>query len=367
MVVRHLTLKGKNEEIGAQLARIAKSRHKTALGEPKPEILSARRSWFEKHYPNHAERAKGVARDFGARESQDAFELDYDLDFQPACSTVFYPPSSTQSGHATMSRNYDFSTGTYAQITGRPGVKGARAMTGDPYVIAMHPEKGIPSLYICSYDLLGGCIDGMNSEGLAVALLANDYEKGQPTYGSRPGLGEIEITRYLLDTCANVDDARKTLEKIELYYSFIGCHYMVCDRKGRSFVFEYTPDLSKRFFVEGRGGPQVVTNHPLHLFDRQPLPDDPSEFGSFSRYGRIQKQISKIEKLRVDQIKAANRCASPMGDGNVAPGGQLGRTLWHSIYDLEEGTLLVDFYLGEDPKSPDLHQHRSGYLPFRLQ
>ena len=38
----------------------------------------------------------------------------------------------------------------------------------------MHPDRGYASLAVYSYDLLSGVLDGINSEGLTVALLADD-------------------------------------------------------------------------------------------------------------------------------------------------------------------------------------------------
>jgi len=363
MTVRHLKLRGTNEEIGRALAGLARSRHRVRLS--KSSQLAARREFYRTSYPAMHDRGRGVARAFGEnpdRSELDPFELGYNLDVAPACSTVFYPGSATDSGHAVLSRNYDFSTGTYGEITGRPSPPGARSMTGDPYVIDLRPDQGIPSLYLGSYDLLAGCIDGMNAEGLCVALLANDFEAGQPTRGSRPGVGEIELPLYLLDNCRNVDEARAALEILPVYYSFTGCHYIVGDRKGRSFVFEYAPDLSKRYFVEGKGQTQVVTNHPLHRFEKEPMPGEDPEYGSFSRYRRLQKEIAERGKMSDADIKATNACVMARFTPPGANGRPLGRTLWHSVYDLEARTLEVDFYLGEERGS----QRRSGYRKFSL-
>ena len=52
------------------------------------------------------------------------------------------------------------------------------------------------------------------------------------------------------------------------------------------------------------------------------------------------------------------------------PEGAPGRTLWHAIYVPEESSLLVSFYLGEEPgNTPDglARIRRSDYLSFRLE
>jgi hypothetical protein len=60
---------------------------------------------------------------------------------------------------------------------------------------------------------VGGCLDGVNAHGLTVALLADDETMSthpmEPAGQAGVGLNEINVLRMLLDTCADVDEARE--------------------------------------------------------------------------------------------------------------------------------------------------------------
>lgn len=375
LIARRLRLEGSNFEIGRRLATIAKERHETGLGKETAELMTARRKFFEAHWPEAVERARGVAAAYGKaweEKETDFFGLGYDMLQNPGCSTVYYPPSSTEGDQAIVSRNYDFTTRTYAEMLGQEPPEGARAFTGDPYIVEMIPDKGYRSLYVASYDLLMGCIDGMNEKGLCVALLADDMAEGkEPTRGVRAGLNEIEVTRYLLDTCADVAAAKDALKDLETYYSFIPCHYLVADRAGNSMVFERTVPTGERHMVDGKGKSQVVTNHLLSTYgDVDKSKAEPFGGGSFNRYCALRDGIAAQEgKITLGTIKELNQAvqAGPhMMPSDAPPNPKPGRTLWHSVYNLTERTVQISFYLGEDPKEPK-GQRRTDYLEFGFE
>ena len=125
-------------------------------------------------------------------------------------------------------------------------------------------------------------MDGINEAGLAVALLAdNESPDPEPTGGPQVGLAEQQIVRYLLDTCATVDEAKEALLLAKQYYFFVPCHFVVADRSGRSFVWEHSAAHNREAIVEGdrfAAGRTVCTNHLLH--PRADLTDLPAEDGS---------------------------------------------------------------------------------------
>ena len=43
--------------------------------------------------------------------------------------------------------------------------------------------------------------------------------------------------RYLLETCATVDEARDAIDRASFYYCLVPCHYIIGDRNGDSFIF----------------------------------------------------------------------------------------------------------------------------------
>lgn len=375
LIARYLRLDGSNFEIGGALAAQAKRQHKTKLGKLDRDRAKARTDWFAKHYPAMLERAKGAAKEYGCdwkTTDLDVFGLGYDLMDQPGCSTVYYPDSKNATGHSILSRNYDFSTRTLAEIVGQERKRNDRAFTADPYILELHPKDGYASLALVSYDLLCGCIDGMNERGLSVALLADDVSSGaSPTHGAQVGLGEIEITRFLLDTCGTVEEVMKAVKGLQHYYSFIPCHYLVGDAAGNSCVLEWTIPGDELKVTRRHGETTIVTNHLVHDYpDRKKFPNEPWPAGTFNRYCKLQDQIdSGGGKPSLDQIKAFNQAvqAGPhMGPPQAVEDPRPGRTLWHSVYDLKQKSLQVSFYLGESKQARN-GQRRTEYLEFQLK
>ena len=362
MEVGHLVLRGTNRDIGEQLARMAHQRHGVvpAVGGD-PLVTRARRRWYQRAWPAHYERMKGVADVHGVAVEDDSVELGLlaYLGGAPSCSVAWLPPPTVAGGHATLSRNYDFPTGTLTEILGGERQPGELPMTARPLVVETYPSDGGPAcLYLCAYELLGGCVDGVNSEGLVVALLADDESTGtDPTLSPAVGLNEIQLLRFVLETCATTGEAREALLSAKQHFMFLACHYLVADASGDSFVWERT--ANREHLVEGRCEIQVVTNHLLH--GRPSLDDLPAGEGPSATYARARRLTAAIAQgpssLSTDQIKSAHACVHREDPGSPA------RTLWHGLYDAADRSLEVSFYLGDDPGGG---VRRSPYLHFRL-
>jgi hypothetical protein len=361
MEVGHLVLRGTNREIGAQLAAMAHERHGVApaVGGD-PLVTRARRRWYRREWPAHFERMRGVADVHGLPVDDDSVELGLlaYLGGAPACSVTWLPAPSTASGHPTLSRNYDFPTGTLTEILGGEAQPGELPMTARPYVVESHPSDGGPScLFLCAYELLGGCIDGVNSEGLVVALLAIDEPvDADATLAPAVGLNEIQLLRFVLETCATTTEAREALLGAKQHWMFLPCHFLVADAGGDSFVWERT--ANREHLVEGGGEVQVVTNHLLHgrpSLDDLPAGDGPS--ATYARARRLTAAVAARSELSPEEIKAAHACVHREDPASPS------RTLWHGLYDAVERSLEVSFYLGDDPAGG---VRRSPYLRFGL-
>jgi len=371
MIVRHLKMRGSNRDIGRKLGEIAKQRHQVVLEPLSPVMARARRDFFERNYPVHFSRGVGAAEAFGEcfnTTTQDVFAAWLNIDLAPACSTVYYPPTHTTSGHAMLSRNYDFVTARWSQLARLPGLPDARAFTSDVYVVEVYPDAGFASLYVTCYDLVGGAMDGVNSQGLAVALLADDTGSLREPAGTQAGLHEVQIVRYLLDTCATVDDAKAALHSAKQYYSFTPTHYIIGDRSGKSFIWEHSRAHNKEYVTDGTGAPQIITNHPVHKY--KSLEDMPKEEDPRSSYERMRKLHARVieakEKVSPEWMKETNACVAAKVEKVAVKGEVVSRTLWHAQYDLTENSMQIDFYLGDDDSAPN-KQKRSGYQTFTLE
>ncbi|MSR63168.1 MAG: hypothetical protein EXS08_12060 [Planctomycetes bacterium] len=347
--VAHVRIDGSSFEIGRALARLGSERHGARPPAAKDKgLVRAQREYFAAHAPTQLERMRGVADFFGHDLAADAFELDavaYAA-VHAGCTVVFYPPDTTTDGRGVLARNFDFTTGT---LEGKSASADAPPASASPYVLELHPTDAYASLAVVSFDLLG-VLDGVNSQGLTVALLADDelttLGKARPSRGVQAGFDVLQVGRFLLDTCKDVPQAEAALRGAKLYYASIPCHYLVADASGRSFVWENAIDLSGGHVIEGDGGPQVTTNYLQQLHpDPAALPADRDPLGLFGRQKTLLARFVEQETFSLDEIRANARCVAacaPAGAG-VPPN----RTLWHALYFPAERRMEIDFYLGE--------------------
>ena len=396
MTVRHLLIKGTNYEIGKKLAEIAMERHNFCLetaAVSDPVVARARRTYFARNYPIHLERSRGVASALGADcedDLCDTTDIPYnqEMPLPPGCSVVFYPHQTTIDGHSYLHRNFDFPTGTLPDILGIGLPDEMRTilhpMMGDPYIMEIYPEDGgYASLFLTSFELLSGVLDGINSEGLIVSVNGNETAVFDPSVlqsGKKVGLHELQGMRLLLDTCATVEEAKKALMLNKHYYAFMPCIYLIADQEGNSFVYESSG--SNEYIVNGTGGPHIVTNHPLHLYPS--VSDFPEKMrtlevgtSSFERYKALADSIeSKKPLYTVDFMKKVNDSVSVSKVVSWIPESErrqfaaqpgLSRTLWHCIYDINTRTLDIKFYVRDELTENSLIEQYSEYFTFALE
>jgi predicted choloylglycine hydrolase len=349
--VRHLRAEGSQREIGRALAAAAEDAHGEAASPRRtdPQVEVVRRQWFDGHHPAHAERIRGVADHFGIDPTDPSVALDWlgTYDLPAGCSVAFYPGTGTKDGHGLLSRNFDFPTATFTQIVGLPPLPDERPLAADPWVVELHPDSGYASVVVGIMDLMGG-MDGINEAGLAVALLAdNETPEPEPTGAPQVGLSEQQVVRYLLDNCATVDEAKQALMLAKHYYFFTPCHFVVADRSGRSFVWEHSPRRNREVIVDqdpATSGRIVCTNHLLHRWpDPAQLPTDDGPDGTaaltYARWRTLDEATADGAVVDRDDIReqfAAVRFTAPI---------QEARTFWHALYDVDDASAEVSFFL----------------------
>ena len=390
-IIRHLVLRGTNQEIGAALARVAATRHGLtvrALQDADPSRSCVQTDYISEHAPILWQRAQGVARGLGLEvPTCDSTTLPYNQLppglAGPGCSLVFYPPRTTRSGHPCLSRNYDFPKGSAADMFGielPPEVRrSVRPFMADPYVLELHPtDGGYASLAMVSFDLLAGTLDGINSEGLMMAVNGDEISlrEGMGPQPQGTGFHELSCMREVLDGCATTDEARDFLLRARFYVAMMPCHYLIADRHGNAFVFERDP-RGGTHVLPSREGPLVMTNHPLHRFpDRAsfPQPHDVQSVGttSFDRYAHLEDAVARAAGThRVEDMEKACATVSvsrvlewipePARQAIAASPG-LSRTLWHVVYDAVARSMRIRFYSGETKKSDGTFDERYGEL-----
>jgi len=376
MEVQHVVLKGTNFDIGKKLGEIARKENIELIKPSSPFNTRIRRSYFMKSYPSHFERMKGIAEAYGKKIDDDSFDFSAlpqsHMNF--GCSSVFFPGKFTENGHGILSRNFDFTTGT---MQGKKPQGNERPVLLRPFIFEIYPDRGYPSLFVCAFDLAGGVLDGINSEGLTVAVLAEEEstEKtgGEPSLEDEVGLHELLVMRYLLDNCKNVEEAKEALLSLKQYYAFAPLHYIIADRHGRSFVFEFSPARNRSLIIDGEG-PQCITNHLVSRYksiEELPGKDEPKgSHNSFHRYRVLSETIRSKDKFSLEEIGSIIDGVAVSAKPFVHPVYAPARTIWRSIYDAESRTLEIDFYLGEELLADNkdfVHIKRSGALKFQLR
>jgi len=132
--------------------------------------------------------------------------------FLTGCSQAAVLP-----GGPALVRNYDWDYRLFDAVVARTSYAGRR-------VLGM-------------LDCLWGLLDGVNDAGLAVSL----------TFGGRPqageGFGIPLVIRYVLQTCANAEEAVRALRRIPVHMSY---NVTVLDRDGNWSTVYLAPDRPAR-------------------------------------------------------------------------------------------------------------------------
>jgi len=325
MEVRHVVIKGSNYAIGKKIAEIAQDVgvRMTPYGDRTRN--GVQREYITRNYPILYERMKGVADAYGLDIRDDGYDFSA-LSQYPSnvwgCSAVFFPGAFTKGGRGILSRNYDFTTGT---LQGRRPGENEMAAMSRPYIFELYPEEGYASLSLCAFDLLGGVLDGVNSEGLVVAVLAEEETMLEYGLDRSQGVGTHELLclRYLLDNCSDVEEAKEAMLGLKHYYSFIPCHYIIADESGESFVFEFSSSRNSTAIVDGEG-PQCVTNHLLSSYESiEQLPQE-ARTDSYDRYRTMHASIVGRQQFDIGEMKVINSSVAYTGTGfdhpDYAPG-----------------------------------------------
>jgi len=356
VIVRHIVIGGSNQAIGKKIAEIARERYGVRLAKnPDPIYGKARLSYLERNYPILLERMRGVAAVYGvdlADGAVDISSLPYNFGPPTSCSMICFPGNATDTGHGLIVRSMDYSNGTLSEMLGQKPSPGEKDIFSEPYVMEVYPDKGYASLYMSCADLLSGAWDGINSEGLCVFGLV---DHGRPkntvvTSGTRViGLNPPQIMRLLLDTCANVEEAKIAMLENRIYDVAQGIHYLVADRHGNSFIFEVNHLDQRAYITDNGGNPQVMTNSPVWAL---PSPEKyPKEFAdeydSLYRYQVLQNLLNghKGKYTFSFMVKANEKVFPRKAAHNLGGPAMTLRPVWQVVYDQSRLAMKIRFWL----------------------
>jgi len=319
---------------------------------------------LKNNYPILLDRMKGVSNSYGLPQQNNEYvtsSLFYDL--APLfCSAIYFPPNLTINGHTLISHNVDFYTATMREFMKMQPVEGEHKLYSRDFVMEMYPDKGYPSIVIGTLDLLNGVQGGMNSKGLFVAMLADNNgakaEASADIGDSFGGLNALQLSRLLLDTCANVEEAKIAIINNKQTAGFEPSHIMVCDTSGKSFIYELSAKDFSDHFTDNERKPQIMTNHAVYLYpDVLKFPEYSPEktYNSYFRFKRLDDYVKAHKgKFSADDAREAMSLAyghaQDKDEGAAMP--LPIRTLWTMVYDVDEGSIDVKFYAKDGPTDP---------------
>ncbi len=364
---------GTNREIGRALGSYGCNEIGSV---PRPCANVARmrtqRRFFANRFRPHDQRMIGVADAYGLPAEDPTHDLSslwFDVQF-PGCSAGFVPKQRTEDGRSHVVRNMDLGVDLSGEVAHPPA---SRILA-----IAMTPDEGYASLSVVVFDLLGA-MDGINEKGLVVICNSHgDYRlsghfRPEPAYSydpvrqPEPGLNELQVVRFLLDMCADTDEAMEALLSLRTYYMFTPSLYLVADARGRSVAFERSPSGNRMITTERDGEPLVMTNFALSRFkNAKALPEgDGLEQGFvYARYRIMKRALASQEPITPARLEDIARAVSfdvlcgPRKQGDLRPV----RTVYTSIYDIESRAVDLSCYLGET----DAGTSHSNAIRFKL-
>lgn len=154
------------------------------------------------------------------------------------------------------------------------------------------------------------------------------------------------------------------------HYAFmVPAHYIVADRHGNSFVWEWSYLQYSEHVLDGGGETQLVTNHLLHEPSPANVPVDNDPGWTRIRLAGLTDAVNRAgDGLTPQDLKDAHVCTrftkafarELTGNPKANP---LARTIWHAVYDIERRGVDLSFYLEDNPDGTD---RRSPYQSFEL-
>lgn len=380
--VRHIVIKGTNEEIGKALGDIAQKDYGVTKLASYPDATYAKAAdiYLKDNYSALRRRAMGVAKSYGEnyKDSLSVFtQLVYDAGRWSGCSSAYYPPSYSTTGGGLLGHNMDYPLCSINKLLKLPE-EGATNMFTRNYVIELYPDKGYASIGVGTGDLLS-VVSGMNEKGLVAILHTDNYTliNTDPKPDISGLIYPTQVLRFVLDNCATIEEAKIAILNNKISLTFEPAHLLIADTSGRSVTVEINPKNMRIEFTDNQGEPQVFTNHPIYRFK------DPAGFpkytpfeedNTFARYDKLTALVSKKKQFSVDDVmynemQVVARWNNP-GRGMANPSIP-NRTIWTDVYDQKNGTMQVKFYLKDGPIDPETKDPKelvfSDAFTFKLQ
>lgn len=240
------------------------------------------------------------------------------------CSTF---SAQTEDGKQIMGRNFDLTYSPALFVETKPD-NGYRSFSTVNLAFLGFGEDKLPETFkqkIITLAAPYAPLDGMNEEGLTVAVLRIGDD---PTNQDN---GKIDITtttaiRLMLDKAATVDEALALLEQYDMHSSAGSCyHFQISDAGGKSVIVEYVDNEYE--VIPADKNYQMATNFLLS--------EKKYNFGSGQdRYEILKNKLDECDGVLKDEQAGMNLLEAASSDWHVSETtGRLNATQWSIIYN----------------------------------
>lgn len=247
-------------------------------------------------------------------------------DFQTGqfgCSTL---SARNASGGVMYGRNFDWMECTAMIVKSKPadGYASISTVNMDFLTQGMeyNPDKLVSKAM--SAASLYAPMDGINEQGLCVAVLMIEDRDATAQDTGKPGITTTTAVRLLLDQAADVEEAIELLKQYDMHGSAgMMLHLALVDRSGRSVAVEYVNN--EMSVIET----PVLTNFYLTPGEKFGIGTEQSH----TRYEMLMKRLAEQPSMDMEDMKDAMASVSKNNFEEFAS------TEWTVVYDQDTGEI----------------------------
>ncbi len=380
--VIHVVVRGgTNEEIGYGLGKVGiEEFNSILLPFDDPEYGEEKEQYIKSYDKIFYERVQGVKRAYQLSEDNYSYDASFPLYVAgiPLCSAIYFPPVSTEDGHAIAGRNLDWyynpdhdiltdvtDLGLFTNNTDINDEKSDELLAEKIgtliHVVEIYPDEGYATLVLGTMDLLTGVVDGLNEKGLYVSSLQDGDTYTDP-FSDIAGftstrLNYMQVLGSILEHCANVEEAKQWLAKSQITMPFMGMHFLICDDSGAATIAEYNNESHELIFTDYQDTAVPLTNYAVYLrpdFSQYP-PENPNDIhDDYLRSAKLHNYILDYEGAfttndawKAMKMVEANADLSP--EELLEGENQTDRLLWTVVTDITERSMTVKFFQRDGP------------------
>ncbi len=186
---------------------------------------------------------------------------------------------------------------------------------------------------------------GINEKGLIVEQ-ANLFETLYPQ-NQNGKVSTIEAIQYILDTCENIEMAKKAFSGLNISNESARLHYFLTDKSGNGVIIEFLDGKMKCYEKENM--PVSVITNSVYDFacKKVSVGESPYAIDSIRRFEIVK---SELEKKQVQKHTDGRIEMSVEEAFRILKEANREDTVWHIVYDIKQNDIYFGFKDGKTKK-----------------